>query len=292
MHDVMLLLHAVAGPARPCQKVVGRIVGPATGTPRACAAAALPQQQRCELASNVSSDRRAMLLGVASLAAGCLVPQPVHATATAAAAVYEDPVDKFSLPVPPGWALGEGAIGGNTGYQGASGASPAYRTCANAWMHERSFSAPCFGMRRTVAMFPDDPTVDNVNISVTVTNVSGEFTKMGSFGNVDTFAGNLINSLDRSFLLRVKNRSPDEPVQVARLIDYKAVNGGETYQVEYTVQKLPGPVRHLFSTASLGTNGRYNRLYTLTAQCLEDDLPKYQTILQDAVKSFRIQKTL
>lgn len=32
------------------------------------------------------------------------------------------------------------------------------------------------------------------------------------------------------------------------------------------VQKLPEPKRHLLSTLALGSNGRYNRLYTVTAQ--------------------------
>ena len=40
-----------------------------------------------------------------------------------------------------------------------------------------------------------------------------EFTQLGSFGNIDTFAGNLINSLDRSYLLR-QNKPPKEPIQV------------------------------------------------------------------------------
>lgn len=49
-------------------------------------------------------------------------------------------------------------------------------------------SASPAGARRTVAFFPDDPSAHDVNISVVITNVSVEFTKLGSFGNIDTFA--------------------------------------------------------------------------------------------------------
>lgn len=48
-----------------------------------------------------------------------------------------------------------------------------------------------------------------------------EFTKLGSFGNVFAFGTNLVNSMDRSFLLRMRNAMPadGEPVQVAKLLD-------------------------------------------------------------------------
>lgn len=52
-----------------------------------------------------------------------------------------------------------------------------------------------------------------------------EFRSLGSFGNVFTFGSNLVNSMDRSFLLR-NMRNPlaqavqgDDPVQVAKLLD-------------------------------------------------------------------------
>jgi hypothetical protein len=50
-----------------------------------------------------------------------------------------------------------------------------------------------------------------------------EFTKLGSFGNVFAFGTNLVNSMDRSFLLRMRNAMPadGEPVQVAKLLDAK-----------------------------------------------------------------------
>lgn len=58
--------------------------------------------------------------------------------------------------------------------------------------------------------------------------------------------------------------------------------------MEYTVQKLPDePQRHLLSTLALGSNGRYNRLYTVTAQCTEELLPKYRAELEQVLNSFK-----
>ena len=55
------------------------------------------------------------------------------------------------------------------------------------------------GERRTLVFFPDDPAVHDVNVSVVITNVSVvitnmsvEVTKLGSFGNIDSFAGALL----------------------------------------------------------------------------------------------------
>ena len=45
--------------------------------------------------------------------------------------------------------------------------------------------------------------------------------------------------------------------------------------------------RRVFMTAvALGFNGRYNRLYTMTAQCLQKDLPRVGDSLQKVVASF------
>ena len=44
-------------------------------------------------------------------------------------------------------------------------------------------------------------------------------------------------------------------MQIAKLVDSK--DTGSTYEVEYTIQKLPGPKRHLFSSVMLGSNGRW-----------------------------------
>jgi hypothetical protein len=59
------------------------------------------------------------------------------------------------------------------------------------------------------------------------------------------------------------------------------------YQLEYSVEKIPGPKRHLYSVVALAWNGRYNRLYTLTAQCLEEQVPQYESVLLQVLGSFQ-----
>jgi hypothetical protein len=107
-----------------------------------------------------------------------------------------------------------------------------------------------------------------------------------SFGNVFAFGTNLVNSMDRSFLLRVRGarQNPDEPIQIAKLLDAAETRG--MYYVEYTVEKQPGPKRHLYSMVALSYNGRYNRLYTLTAQCLESQVAETEPVLKEVLKSF------
>jgi hypothetical protein len=58
-------------------------------------------------------------------------------------------------------------------------------------------------------------------------------------------------------------------------------------QLEYFVEKVPGPRRHLYSLVALAYNGRYNRLYTLTAQCLEEQVPQYEPVLLQVLNSFK-----
>lgn len=214
--------------------------------------------------------RQVLSLGLLALVASQKPAQAEEAVQAASAPSpvssitrYEDTIDKFGLSIPSDWVQAEGSIAGSLG----------------------SFSGPT-GARRTVAFFPPGTPASEVSVSVVVTNVSFEFTKLGSFGNISSFANNLVNSLDRSYLLRAPQwvKKPDGPIQVASLVDYSESNG--QYFVEYTVQKMPEPQRHLLSRLALGSNGMYNRLYTLTAQCPEDDLPKYRAILQAAVDSF------
>uniref|UniRef100_A0A7S0WYF0 PsbP C-terminal domain-containing protein n=1 Tax=Chlamydomonas leiostraca TaxID=1034604 RepID=A0A7S0WYF0_9CHLO len=243
----------------------GRKLATQSKASRACQVAAVGDQE-----ASVRASRRAVLLSGLALVGGSAAAKRAEASegaaATSAAGVrFEDAADKFSLVVPSGWASGEGAIeGSQTGFGGAT------------------------GVRRTIAWFPTDGSVSarDVNVSLVITNVSFEFTKLGSFGNVATFASNLVNSLDRSYLLNAPSwaRRSDEPVQVARLVDYKESRG--QYFVEYTVQKLPEAQRHLLSTVALGSNGRYNRLYTVTAQCPEELLPQYRPQLEAVLNSF------
>ncbi|KAJ9517382.1 hypothetical protein QJQ45_016759 [Haematococcus lacustris] len=229
------------------------------------------------------SSRRNLLLGGAVLPLlSFSAPETAQAAAeVAAGTVYDDPEERFSVLVPDGWESGLGEISNS---------------------------------RRTVVFYPRGVPPAEVNVSVVITNVSVEFTRLGSFGNVATFAGNLVNSLDRSFLLRQRQTpSPDQPIQVAKLVDYNETRG--QYLVEYTVQKLPEPARHLYSAVALGNNGsetdngihtvvtfgltphltpclthtslRYNRLYTLTAQCGEEQVAQWGPLLRQIVASFK-----
>jgi len=43
--------------------------------------------------------------------------------------------------------------------------------------------------------------------------------------------------------------------QICKLVDSK--DTGRSYEIEYTIEKLPGQKRHLFSSVSLGSNERY-----------------------------------
>jgi len=180
------------------------------------------------------------------------------APSSSSSGVYRDPKEGFSLAVPSGWAQAEGQLEGNTSFSGASGG------------------------RRTVAFFPEGGNANEVNVSITITNVSVEFTKLGSFGNVFAFGSNLVNQMDRSYLLRSKRNT--EPVQVAKLLDAEEKRG--MYFVEYTVQKMPDPKRYFKSVVALSNNGKYNRLYTVTAQCLDEQLQEYGPALDKVIASF------
>eukprot|EP00878_Enallax_costatus_P002355 GHUV01002531.1.p1 GENE.GHUV01002531.1~~GHUV01002531.1.p1 ORF type:complete len:258 (+),score=72.97 GHUV01002531.1:210-983(+) len=205
--------------------------------------------------------------GLAAVALAPFVPQLLSSssakaeeTATAQPRQYIDQEDSFSLTIPAGWDFAEGQIEGNRSFQGSSGA------------------------RRTLAWFSAGTSAEQVNVTLTITNTSVEFTGLGSFGNVFAFGTNLVNSMDRSFLLRVRGNKPSEPVQIAKLLDAKETKG--MYYVEYTVEKQPGPKRHLYSLVALAYNGRYNRLYTLTGQCLEEQVEQVEPVLKQVLASF------
>jgi hypothetical protein len=52
------------------------------------------------------------------------------------------------------------------------------------------------------------------------------------------------------------------------------------------VEKPPEPTKHLYSLVSLGFNGTYNRLYTLTAQCPAAQAQQYKPLFDRVIKSF------
>uniref|UniRef100_A0A383WAY8 PsbP C-terminal domain-containing protein n=1 Tax=Tetradesmus obliquus TaxID=3088 RepID=A0A383WAY8_TETOB len=216
------------------------------------------QQRHVQCSISRREGLASIALAPVLLSAGAAVAEPVAGQTLQ----YVDPTDSFQLTLPANWQQAEAMIEGNKSYQGASGA------------------------RRTIAWYPADGPADETNVTLTITNTSAEFTKLGSFGNVFAFGTNLVNSMDRSFLLRVRgnNPNPDEPIQIAKLLDAAESRG--MYYVEYSVEKQPGPKRHLYSMVALAYNGRYNRLYTLTAQCLEDQVETAEPVLKAVLKSF------
>ncbi|CAL5221835.1 g4094 [Coccomyxa viridis] len=181
---------------------------------------------------------------------------PTHAESLAP---YEDAIDKFRLSIPEDWVSAQGSSGGNRAFGGAP------------------------GTRRALAWYPQAGT--DTNVTVIITNVGADYTALGSFGDAQQFGENLVASLDRSFLLRSGFNRP-KSVQRARLLDAKTKSG--MYMLEYTVQKPEeDEPRHFLSAVSLGNNGRYNRLYTLTAQTKEADFVGTKGTLQEVLGSFR-----
>jgi hypothetical protein len=181
--------------------------------------------------------------------------------------VYQDATQKFSITIPSGWSAEKSSISGaEGGYSGYTGERP------------------------TVILLPSDPQARDCNISIVGTNISFEFTKLGSFGNVYAFASNLVGSQDRSNLLRFRSldsATDEDPIQIAKLID-ASDRGGEVYEVEYTVQKFPSPLkRHLFVSTTIGFDGKYNQLFTVTGQCREEDVEKYRSVLVNTVRTFK-----
>ncbi|KAG9151283.1 hypothetical protein Leryth_002822 [Lithospermum erythrorhizon] len=132
------------------------------------------------------------------------------------------------------------------------------------------------GVRSLIAFYPRDAASSNV--SLVISGLGADFTKLESFGKVDAFAENLVSGLDRSW-----QRPPGVK---AKLIDSKASNG--LYYIEYTLQKPGESCRHLFSVLGVANNGWYNRLYTLTGQFVEEETEKYASKVEKAVSSFRL----
>ncbi|GIL66770.1 hypothetical protein Vafri_20280, partial [Volvox africanus] len=213
-----------------------------------------------------SFNRRSLLLASGALigSAPWLPALALEGSSTAQVpSVYTDPQDGFKLAIPSGWVFGEGQLPGNSSFTGASGA------------------------RRTLVWFPEGANPRNVNVTLVITNVSVEFTRLGSFGSPYQFGSSLVNSQDRSYLLRAPQwaRGKD-PIQIAKLVEASEISN--RYFVEYTVQKLPEPQRHLYSMLALGYNGMYNRLYTITAQTLEEDRSQFEATLLAMVKSLSV----
>lgn len=157
--------------------------------------------------------------------------------------VYVDNLNKFKILIPQDWLVGSGETD---------------------------------GIKSVTAFYPAE--ASSSNVSVVITGLGPDFTRLESFGKVDAFAESLVNGLDRSW------QRP--PGVAAKLIDCKAANG--LYYIEYSLQKPGESRRHLYSAIGMASNGWYNRLYTVTGQFVEDESEKYSSPIEKSVTSFKL----
>ncbi|CAH1440744.1 unnamed protein product [Lactuca virosa] len=123
--------------------------------------------------------------------------------------IYSDDVNKFKITIPQDWQIGGGE--GND-------------------------------FKSVTAFYPSE--ASNSNVSVVITGLGADFTKLESFGKVDGFAENLVSGLDRSW------QKP--PGVSAKLIDSKATKG--MYYIEYILQNPGESARHLISVLGIANN--------------------------------------
>ncbi|KAJ0681618.1 hypothetical protein HanPI659440_Chr16g0638041 [Helianthus annuus] len=208
-------------------------------------------QQHQDLCLNVENgslkvQRRGLLMHTVfgSLFAPAMVPLAFAEEAVPEGyRIYTDDVNKFKIMIPQDWQIGGGD--GN-------------------------------GFKSVTAFFPSE--ASNSNVSLVITGLGADFTKLESFGKVDEFAENLVSGLDRSW------QRP--PGVLAKLVDSKAKKG--MYYIEYTLKNPGESERHLYSVLGIANNGWYNRLYTLTGQYIDEESEKYRSEIEKAVASFRL----
>ncbi|CAA7042509.1 unnamed protein product [Microthlaspi erraticum] len=204
------------------------------------------EQHRISSSDHVNMKRREVMLQIASSAFFLpLIVSPAFAetNATETFRVYTDEANKFEISIPQDWQVGQ---------------------------------AEPNGFKSITAFYPEE--TSTYNVSVAITGLGPDFTRMESFGKVEAFAETLVSGLDRSW---------QKPAGVtAKLVDSKASKG--FYYIEYTLQN-PGEARkHLYSAIGMATNGWYNRLYTVTGQFTDEESSAEQSSkIQKAVKSFR-----
>ncbi|CAH2067587.1 unnamed protein product, partial [Thlaspi arvense] len=196
---------------------------------------------------HVSMKRRGVMLQIASSAFFLpLTISPAFAVAETNASetfrVYTDEANKFEISIPQDWQIGQ---------------------------------AEPNGFKSITAFYPEE--TSTYNVSVAITGLGPDFTRMESFGKVEAFAETLVSGLDRSW---------QKPAGVtAKLVDSRSSKG--FYYIEYTLQN-PGEARkHLYSAIGMATNGWYNRLYTVTGQCTDGESAEQSSKIQKAVKSFK-----
>ncbi|CAI8618062.1 unnamed protein product [Vicia faba] len=117
----------------------------------------------------------------------------------------------------------------------------------NEWQSGTGESA---GFKSLTAFYPKEQS--NSNVSVVITGVGPDFTKMESW------------------------KKP--PGVASKIIDCKSSKG--FYFIEYTLQSPGESRKHLYSAIGMLTNGWYNRLYTVTGQYGDEETDKYASIIQ------------
>ena len=196
---------------------------------------------------------------------------------------FKEPGTGFRLDVPAGWDSGEAAFPG----------SPPGALWS--WVN------------------PEDP---EATVTVVVKPISVEFTKMGSFGDVDTWADNVIAAMDNSWQYqRARKRAEagggrwEEPPEFSEAKLVKAGPGpGGMYAAEYTVRAggAPAAAAKRVSVASglslraakagaptpRAPDGRVlpsgNLLFTVTGSCPKGRSAALLRLLQRSVNSFRM----
>ncbi|PON33396.1 PsbP family [Parasponia andersonii] len=197
-----------------------------------------------------ANSRRQILLGMGmTIALSAFSVSPILSNASADTTdapegfrIYTDDVNKFKILIPQGWQVAAGEPN---------------------------------GFKSVTAFYPEENTSSNV--TVVITGLGPDFTKIESFGKVDEFAETLVSGLDRSW------QKP--PGVAAKLINSKSANG--FYYIDYSLQRPGETRRYLFSALGMSTNGWYNRLYTITGQFEEKESDNYGSKIEKSVKSFR-----
>lgn len=191
---------------------------------------------------------------------------------------YVDAEDGFTIRVPAGWIKGTGMLGdGDSSSQSSS--------------NNRSRFSNASGLQRLVAWVPPDATNSNaaINLAVTVKTPAADYTSLGSFGSASDFGQNIVNMLDRSYLLKgpqwLRRQGDEENVTAAKLLSASESKG--RYLFQYTVSKSGSPTRVVYSAVAMGTSpSGKRRFYTVNASCPEDNYEEFGAILQNAVQSF------
>ncbi|CAM8895549.1 unnamed protein product [Rhodiola kirilowii] len=171
--------------------------------------------------------------------------------------VYTDNVNKFKISIPNDWQVGAGEPN---------------------------------GFKSITAFYPEETSTSNV--SVVITGLGADFTRLESFGKVDEFAETLVSGLDRSWqrppgvtakLVDCKS-SKDNPLFLLHIVD---AHRAGFYYIEYSLMNPGESKKHIYSAIGMASNGWYNRLYTITGQFVEEESEKFGSEIQKAVASFK-----